>query len=601
MLTKHHSRRHRTKCRLAPRLSVPLPLLLLVVLPLLSFVVCTIPLAAASSTSSRNVEPQNATAFCDDLRPKCLALAENSANETCADGFVDYVCYEPAGMSRSGWCFHCQCGSEQLMDAQKCSVEALTKLVKNQTIAASKKPSTSPKPKLPTPKRPSSSPDNEIGGPGTIVPQSPGNVESRKAAPASMGKATVIGGGIGGGLAGILVIACVAAFFVTRRRRRFGKGAAAAGIGSRTHSPSSPSPKPGDHSAHFVVDEFNADEVSRKKRSPRNSVRDSYVGNLSGKAASTEKAHDNLDEGKTGLSQSFDRNTPTSSMPALALLARSDSMTRIKAAPPSHPVFALPPTNPFSDAAAVIPPATAAGIAALSREPQAETARPLSPFADPVPEGTTTLDIPESAFGMPAIEPSNEDPLYIEHLRERQEMRQHWQQRSASPEPALTSSQVSNSGSSAPLSVASSPALFSALASPRRPPTGLATPLVPSPLRTASTLSAATTESTSSGGSYATDRQSSISTLSSSSSINAHPVLSAHVAQRNDELTLSVGDTVVVWRVWEDGWCIGSIVGAGGVGQGIFPVRCLRSADDADEAGTLCGWEGARSDSLLAA
>ncbi|KAJ3184130.1 hypothetical protein HDU87_004976, partial [Geranomyces variabilis] len=497
-------------------------------------------------------------------------MAENSLNETCADGFVDFVCREPAGSSKSGWCFHCQCGSEQLMDAQKCSVEALSKLVKSQTVGVAKKPAASPKPKTPSsPKRPGSPPDDTVGGPGTIVPESPGTAESaNKPAPASVGKVSVIGGGVGGGLAGILLIASVAAFFVSRkRRRRYGKGAAAAGIGSQTHLPPSSGWKSGDSAAGlFVVDEFNADEVRRKNRSPRNSVRDSFIGNpTAAKISSAEKPTED-DVGEIlGQSESVSRSIP-SSMPALALLARADSITRIKAGSPNHSALGVPPTNPFSDSnGADIRPTFTAPLPLLA--PQADSHRAVSPFADEaaIPDVGTAPPSTSESTGALVTSPDTDNPLYLEHLRERQEMRQHWQQRSAAPEPALATS-------SAPLSIASSPALFPALPNPRRLPTGLSTPIVPSPLRTASTLSVATTGTSSSGGTAGRDRRSLVSSISSTnSSVNSHLVLSAHVAQHSDELTLNVGDIVVVWRVWEDGWCLGSVIGGSGDGQGVFP------------------------------
>ncbi|KAI8908763.1 hypothetical protein DFJ77DRAFT_473233 [Powellomyces hirtus] len=479
--------------------------------------------ANPSSTNPSSNKDKKETKFCDSLKPQCLAKSGQSVNATCRATAVELVCHEPATKDKNDYCFKCVCGSEQIMSSIKCG-----------TMASVNIPTTTLRPQpTPRPKRISNKPhDNDMGGAGSIVPLPPSTPgEAIPVRNPDQDKIRSIGGGVGGTLGGVLLVVSATTFFIARKRKRFGKA-----------PPVKTSEMP-----LVAVDEFRADDYKRKEPPPPSSP----------PSPDASTVYVDISE---------------SSMPALAMLARSDSMTRIKAQG-DHKIWpAFHHSNPFAQ-----------GLSPTSSFPP-----PLVAFPPPPSQsGPPPLTTPSHPNGPPHNDEDEQDlsaldsadPLYLEHLRERQEMRQHWQQRASSPEPTESILSV------VPIS---SPTLPASPLARTRLANDFSTPLFPSPLRTSSTVSAATTESN-----------------DSSSSMNTHRVLSSHFPQRDDEVAVHPGDAVIVWRVWEDGWCKGTVVRGGGkhndhhATEGIFPVRCVRNAEDVDECGTLCGWEGARSDSLL--
>ncbi|KAJ3015449.1 hypothetical protein HKX48_004585 [Thoreauomyces humboldtii] len=478
-----------------------------------------IPAVSAAALASAN-----ATHYCDSLKVRCAAEAALAHNGTCTSNYV-YACHEPATKSKDDWCFKCNCGTKTLLSSMRCaSVPSAMLGGRNSTTPTTTNAA-------PSPKRTPKVKPHDTSGTGTIAPQpaEPQTIKGTVDDPPSDEKVRLIGGGVGGTIGGVVLVAAVGGFLVARKRRaRFGK-------------PYAPAKKV----VEGPVDEFNADTYKRSSGSSRPSM-----------ASVTE-----TDRGPTEVVDMEPEQTfVSSSMPALALLARSDSMSRQKAASPSSWVHSPPPlmkqigSNPFARVPSPTNPFDPPG-----------SSRSASPFgpSPSIPASVADVSQPDTS------DESNE--LYLQHLREREEMRQHWQQRSSSPSPPPAEERPAT-----PQHVVSPRLAFSPA------------PLHPSPLRTSSTVSIATTESN-----------------DSSRSLNAHVALSGHFPQVADELSIQPGDRVVVWRVWEDGWCQGTLLRTAGAAvdeayprEGVFPVRCVRCSDDVGDVGTLCGWEGPRHDSL---
>ncbi|TPX61012.1 hypothetical protein SpCBS45565_g07353 [Spizellomyces sp. 'palustris'] len=392
------------------------------------------------------------------------------------------------------------------------------------TLADSRpRTTTTPRPSRPTPSIPHrGSGDNGSPGPSD---QYPSGTRPAEEANQELGegkeaeRSRVIGGGVGGTVGGIIVLATVTTFLVTRKKRRF----------------------------DFPRQESQEDLTLKRDES-----------------ADEDEDHPKRSAPSMTPSMTTVANATSSSMPPLVLLARSDTLSRAKS----------------------------------SNSPQ-WTASPL----------TGAVGSMETA--PPDVDPSMDHPGYLQQQRERQEMKRHWNKTLERRSKEIDRERSEWEGLLGP----KIPAPAAARDSPGARHVGSnrtsnSVPLRPSPLRAASIVSMSTTSTSSDLSSsppapsfYPADRLS-VSTTSSTSSYN-YLILSSHKPERNDELKVSVGDRVSIWRVWEDGWCHGGILerdGTCAAREGVFPIKCVRVREGEDgERGTICGDAFvSRWDSLLA-
>ncbi|KAI9102388.1 hypothetical protein DFS34DRAFT_646956 [Phlyctochytrium arcticum] len=98
--------------------------------------------------------------------------------------------------------------------------------------------------------------------------------------------------------------------------------------------------------------------------------------------------------------------------------------------------------------------------------------------------------------------------------------------------------------------------------------------------------------------SHSNRTSSSSSTSTNSSRWHHFTALSSFTPRADDEISVGEGDRVVVWRVWEDGWCAGGVLGSSTqrtsrrrrstlIREGVFPLRCLRIPEDQVDTQTL--------------
>ncbi|KAJ3087114.1 hypothetical protein HK102_011788 [Quaeritorhiza haematococci] len=71
-------------------------------------------------------------------------------------------------------------------------------------------------------------------------------------------------------------------------------------------------------------------------------------------------------------------------------------------------------------------------------------------------------------------------------------------------------------------------------------------------------------------------------------------VLAPYLRQREDELTLEVGESVSIYKIYEDGFCLGKNASTGE--EGVFPLNCVRGAPARTSAGAY-SWEAAEGGS----
>ncbi|KNC98936.1 uncharacterized protein SPPG_05898 [Spizellomyces punctatus DAOM BR117] len=450
--------------------------------------------------------------FCQSYNDACWE--KSLACEECQRHSVLFVCKNSA----NGNCISCSCGNVQVFSPLACST--VRSLMNNRTVADSRPRTTpTPHPSHPTPSIPHRGHGNNGSpGPSDQHPSGTRPAEEAKQEPAEGKEAErsrAIGGGVGGTVGGIIVLATVTTFFVTRKRRRF---------------------------------DFPRQESQEELTLKRD------------ESADEEEDHPK----RSAPSMTTVANATPSPMPPLVLLARSDTLSRAK------------PSN--------VPQWTAPSLTGA-----------VGSIGTASPEADTSMD----------------HPGYLQQQRERQEMKRHWRKTLERRSKELDRERIEWEGllgpkSPAPAATRDSP-LARNIGSNR---TSNTAPLRPSPLRSASIVSMSTTSTNSDLSSspptpifYPADRLS-VSTTSSTSSYN-YLILSSHKPERNDELEVSVGDRVSIWRVWEDGWCHGGILEKGGTcagREGVFPIKCVRVREGEDgERGTICGdTYVSRWDSLLA-
>ncbi|KAI8826007.1 uncharacterized protein EV422DRAFT_514993 [Fimicolochytrium jonesii] len=573
---------------------------------LLAFLVlCVASIAGAAPLANDTLDS------CQILTNQCqVKAAASTANKKCLQN-LKTTCSD-AVQTSSGFCFTCQCDTLQVMDSLKCGgLKAY--INKAQALQATTTRKLSPKPtSIPKRPKPNNSNDGKDGKPngdksndsGIIVPSPSEDPSSQSAGVPDFSKAKLIGGGVGGTIACLLIVAGATTLVVTQRRRK--AGTAGRFLGARKPYDREPgctqSPRSAVSSTPPMLSEIHFVEENSKRNSKVSNVfnhkrRSSRIEDASVVHAEQEP-HKKVDvdpemaqvrpspsPGHSALSGSLRPDTgPT--MPHLAIFARPDAPVRTaipaissNAASPSPapvvpPIVPLKPTPPVQSMSKFSLLDSLNGIRQGS-ETAASATSPVrslisNPFSRVRTDSFADAQGPPPLVLAPAAESLRNDPLYMQHLREREEMRRHWQKLQG---PAASTSSTSDATgnaaaepSTAPRPTAAAVASL-AVAGTESPSTGYPhqvlkpsripfscvpnKPFIPSPLRQATTSSQSTLASTSS------------MMTTSSQGLNTHTALSSYVPQRDDEIAVHCGDTVAVWRVWEDGWCKGAVLTGG--------------------------------------